>query len=154
MHSQRCTAGLWRQPWCLVRAPRGVYPASPETPRGSVFCTFLSNGKDFRDCGRPCEEHEVKLRDRTGAEHILMADAECRNTVFNATAQTGAEYAQHFIDLGVRHFRIEFVDESPKQVIQTLNYYQQLLAGEISGAQLWKTLRLQNQLGVTRGTLD
>lgn len=119
-----------------------------------VFCTFLSDGKDFRDCGRPCEQHDVKLRDRTGAEHILVADAECRNTVFNATAQTGAEYAQHLINLGVHYFRIEFVDESPKQVIQTLNYYQQLLAGEISGAQLWKTLRLQNQLGVTRGTLD
>ncbi|AFY37582.1 peptidase U32 [[Leptolyngbya] sp. PCC 7376] len=119
-----------------------------------VFCTFLSEGKDFRDCGRPCEKHEVKLRDRTGAEHVLVADAECRNTVFNGTAQTGAEYVQHFIDLGVRHFRLEFVDESPKQVLQTIDQYQKLLAGEISGAKLWKALKLQNQLGVTRGTLD
>jgi putative protease len=25
-----------------------------------VFCTFLSKGKDYRDCGRPCEKHRVR----------------------------------------------------------------------------------------------
>jgi putative protease len=35
-----------------------------------VFCAFLSKGKDYRDCGRPCETHRVKLRDRVGAEHL------------------------------------------------------------------------------------
>src|SRR5665213_975677 len=46
-----------------------------------VFCAFLSSGKDFRDCGRPCDVHDVRLRDRVGAEHPLKADAGCRNTV-------------------------------------------------------------------------
>ncbi|MCP5990273.1 hypothetical protein NL344_28025, partial [Klebsiella pneumoniae] len=31
-----------------------------------VFCAFLSDGHDFRDCGRPCEQQEVRLRDRVG----------------------------------------------------------------------------------------
>jgi U32 family peptidase len=117
-----------------------------------VFCAFMSEGTDYTNCGRPCEQHEVKLRDRTGKQHVLKADAGCRNTVFNATAQTGAEYASQLQDLGIRHFRVEFVDESPKQVIQTLDYYRQLLQGELSGSQLWRELKVQNQLGVTRGT--
>jgi U32 family peptidase len=118
-----------------------------------VFCAFLSEGKDFRDCGRPCDTHEVKLRDRAGAEHILQADAGCRNTVFNSTAQTGAEYIHSLIKAGSRHFRIEFLQESPSQVTQTLEQYQKLLAGQIKGIQLWQDLKLQRQLGVTRGSL-
>ena len=119
-----------------------------------VFCAFLSEGTDYTNCGRPCENHEVKLKDRAGMEHILQADAGCRNTVFNGTPQTGAEYTQHLIDLGVRHFRLEFVNESPQIVTKTIQRYQQLLQGKITGLQLWKELKLQNQLGVTRGSLN
>ena len=118
-----------------------------------VYCAFLSEGKDFHDCGRPCEEHTVSLRDRTGAEHPLKADAGCRNTLFNARAQTGAEFAQDLLGLGVRHFRIEFLNESPQEVGDALRGYDALLRGEISGTQLWHELKLVNQLGVTRGTL-
>lgn len=118
-----------------------------------VFCAFLSEGTDYTNCGRPCEEHSVKLRDRVGTEHILQADVGCRNTVFNGTAQTGAEYVHHLIDLGVRHLRIEFVNETPEKVTQTIHRYQQLLRGEMTGSQLWRELKLQNQLGVTRGPM-
>ncbi|NMG22301.1 U32 family peptidase [Brasilonema bromeliae] len=118
-----------------------------------VFCAFLSQGTDYTNCGRPCEKHEVKLRDRVGTEHILQADAGCRNTVFNGTAQTAAEYVQHFIELGVRNFRIEFLNETPETMTQTIHRYQQLLQGEMTGSQLWRELKLQNQLGVTRGSM-
>lgn len=118
-----------------------------------VFCAFLSQGKDFTDCGRPCEKHEVKLKDRVGSEHVLQADAGCRNTIFNGVAQTGAEYIQRLLDLEVRYFRIEFVNETPDQVTQTIWRYGQLLQGEITGSQLWRELKLQSQLGVTRGPM-
>ncbi len=118
-----------------------------------VFCAFLSEGTDYTNCGRPCETHEVSLRDRVGTEHLLKADVGCRNTVFNGTAQTGAEYVKPLLQLGVRHFRIEFVNETPAQVTHTIQRYQQLLQGKISGTQLWRELRLQNQLGVTRGAI-
>ncbi|MBD1915803.1 MULTISPECIES: U32 family peptidase [Cyanophyceae] len=119
-----------------------------------VFCAFLSEGKDFRDCGRPCESQQVKLRDRVGTEHLLLADAGCRNTVFNGVAQTGAEYAQRLMQAGAGHFRLEFLDESPEQVESAIAQYRQLLRGDISGSQLWRTLHLQSKLGVTRGPLD
>jgi putative protease len=48
-----------------------------------VFCAFLSSGTDYTNCGRPCDVHDVKLRDRVGAEHPVKADVGCRNTVFN-----------------------------------------------------------------------
>jgi U32 family peptidase len=118
-----------------------------------VFCAFLSTGTDFRNCGRPCDVHDVKLRDRVGAEHPVKADVGCRNTVFHALAQTGAEYVSRMMELGVRHFRVEFLNETPAQVTQTISKYRQLLRGEITGAQLWRELRLMNQLGVTRGQI-
>ncbi len=95
----------------------------------------------------------VKLRDRVGAEHPVKADVGCRNTVFNALAQTGAEYVSRMIELGVQHFRVEFLNETPEQVTQTIAQYRRLLRGEITGTQLWRELKLFNQLGVTRGQI-
>ncbi len=118
-----------------------------------VFCAFLSTGKDFTDCGRPCEKHEVTLRDRSGVSHILQADAGCRNTLFNGTAQTGAEHIQKLQKKGVKYLRLEFLNESPSLVAQTITAYQQLLEGTISGSQVWQSLQLHNRLGVTRGNL-
>jgi putative protease len=118
-----------------------------------VFCAFLSSGKDYRDCGRPCDRHDVRLRDRVGAEHPLKADAGCRNTVFNSQAQTGAEFVERLLVLGAKNFRVEFLNESPEEIVRTISKYRQLLRGEISGAQLWRELKLFNQLGVTRGQM-
>ncbi|MGK7889825.1 MAG: DUF3656 domain-containing protein [Leptolyngbyaceae cyanobacterium] len=119
-----------------------------------VFCAFLSDGTDFTNCGRPCETYEVKLRDRTGAEHRLHADAGCRNTVYNSRAQTGVESLHRLVQAGLQQIRIEFLDESPDQVTQTLSRYQQVLTGKMTGTDLWRQLKLHNQLGVTRGQLE
>ncbi len=119
-----------------------------------VYCAFLSEGTDYTNCGRPCDKHDVRLRDRVGVEHPLKADIGCRNTVFHALAQTGAEYVSRMLALGLRHFRVEFVNETPEQVAQIIAKYRQLLRGEIAGAQLWRELKLVNQLGVTRGQME
>ena len=118
-----------------------------------VFCAFLSKGKDYRDCGRPCDTREVRLRDRVGAVHTLKADAGCRNTLYNSRAQTGAEFAGQLAALGVPAFRIEFLHESVDEVVRTLASYRKLLRGEINGPDLWRELKATNQLGVTRGTM-
>jgi putative protease len=119
-----------------------------------VFCAFLSQGTDYTNCGRPCDQHVVKLRDRTGAEHPLKADSGCRNTVFNARAQTGAESLGRFLEFGARVFRIEFVDETAEQVATVIGRYRALLRGEITGQALWQELKLSSQLGVTRGQFE
>ena len=119
-----------------------------------VFCAFLTNGKDYHDCGRPCDRVDLRLRDRVGAELPVKAEAGCRNTVFNNRAQTGAEYVGRMLALGARAFRVEFLTESPDEVQRTLLAYQRLVRGEATGAELWQEFRLINQLGVTRGQME
>ncbi|GAB6991374.1 DUF3656 domain-containing U32 family peptidase [Paenibacillus pini] len=118
-----------------------------------VYCTFLSEGTDFTNCGRPCEDHSVSLQDRIGMSHPVRVDEGCRNTVYNAIEQSGAEYLTHFMELGVANYRIEFLEETEEQVHEVINLYKRALRGEISGTQVWKSLKATNQLGVTRGQL-
>jgi putative protease len=118
-----------------------------------VFAAMLSNGKDWRDCGRPCDSHRVELRDRVGAEFPLMADTGCRNTVFNSIPQSAAEYVPQMLALGVRHFRVEFLRENPQQIHELLDHYHRVLSGDDTGRVVFRQLNVLNQLGVTRGTL-
>jgi putative protease len=116
-----------------------------------VFCAVLSEGTDYTNCGRPCEKHDVRLRDRVGAEHPLKADACCRNTLYNALAQTGAEWVGRLMDAGARRFRIDLLNEKAGVAGETVDNYHRLIRGELSGAALWRRMRWASQLGVTRG---
>lgn len=118
-----------------------------------LFCSVLSSGHDHTDCGRPCERHSVTLRDRSGVEHPLRADLGCRNTLFNGRAQTAAEALPSLHSAGVRHLRLELLDESGSEAQQRVRTYQECLAGTLSGRELWQREQLLSQLGVTRGTL-
>jgi putative protease len=120
-----------------------------------AFAAFLSEGKSFLDCGRPCEKHSVKLRDRVGMEHPLKADVGCRNTLFNAVPQTGAKFFGELMETGLRSFRVELLEESAEETGRVLEMYQGLLSGKRDGAMLWRELKAQSQLGVvTSGTLE
>jgi putative protease len=120
-----------------------------------VFCAMLSPGTNKTNCGRPCDRHEVRLRDRLGLEHPLHADVGCRNTLFNATPQSGAEIVAPLLKLGVRHFRIELLrDDEPEQMWRTADLYRDLLAGKVSGRSVWTALKAANRVGVTRGTFE
>ncbi len=118
-----------------------------------VYCTFLSDGTDFTNCGRPCESHRVALQDRIGMLHPVRVDIGCRNTVYNAIEQSGAEYLPNFMQLGVRSYRVEFLEEDADKVQEVLQLYREALEGKRTGTSVWKTLKATNQLGVTRGQL-
>ncbi|QQL45800.1 U32 family peptidase [Sulfuriroseicoccus oceanibius] len=118
-----------------------------------AFCTFLSEGTSYKDCGRPCEKHVVQLRDRVGQLHTLQADVGCRNTLFNGRAQTGARYFNQFHRLGLRNYRIELLTESQVEAADTIAAYQALLERSANGESLWQDLGATEQLGVTEGTL-
>lgn len=118
-----------------------------------VVAHLLSEGKDWKTCGRPCEEHAVALRDRTGDEHPVVVDVGCRNTVFNARAQTAAAHVPGFLDRGVRAFRVEFVRESREEARVVLSAYRELLAGRLSPADAVRRAGGVERFGVTSGTL-
>ncbi|CAN5487642.1 DUF3656 domain-containing protein [soil metagenome] len=128
-----------------------------------VFAHTLSQGKDYRDCGRPCDRHQVDLRQRDhgpagGVAHPLIPDVGCRNTLFNATAQTAAEYIPRMRELGIRHFRVELLRErggaGENGVSPLLDRYAAVIAGKSDARTTMRSLRVLNQLGVTRGTLE
>ncbi len=118
-----------------------------------VYCTFLSEGTDYTNCGRPCEEHRASLQDRIGMSHPVRVDEGCRNTVYNAIEQSGAEYLSEFKELGVPSYRVEFLEENAEKVLEVLSLYRSALDGRIGGSEVWRKLKATNQLGVTRGQL-
>ena len=119
-----------------------------------VFAHTLSSGKDYRDCGRPCERHRVDLKDRVGQAHPLVPDVGCRNTLFNAVAQSAAEYVPRMKEMGLAHYRVELLREDVAQATALLDRYARVLAGMEDAKTTWRQLRVLSQLGVTRGTLD
>lgn len=123
-----------------------------------AFARYLSAGNSYRDCGRPCEEHRLHLRDQGGADHLVLADIGCRNTVFNAQAQSAAPYLHELRESGVSRFRIELVDEPGDQVAAIVDGYLALAEGKVDHRQLWKQLRQvpdanRNAQGVGPGSL-
>ena len=119
-----------------------------------VFCAVLSPGTNKTNCGRPCDDHSVQLRDRVGMEHPLHADIGCRNTLFNAVPQSSAEIASTLISKQVSNFRVELLDDSSIHARKVIRTYQDLIAGDANGRDVWRRLNAANQVGVTRGTLE
>ena len=89
----------------------------------------------------------------SGMDHPVEADVGCRNTLFNAQAQTGASFFDDLHKIGLRHYRVELLEENRDEARDTIRQYQQLLRGECDGHTLWRDLRAKSQLGVTCGTL-
>ncbi|MFT3992110.1 MAG: U32 family peptidase [Luteolibacter sp.] len=119
-----------------------------------VFCTFLSKGTSYKDCGRPCETHVVHLRDRVGQLHRLQADVGCRNTLFNGKAQTGARFFEPLRATGLSRFRIELLDENAGTAGKTIRAYQNLIHQRTDVFSLLDEVQALEKLGVTEGTLS
>lgn len=119
-----------------------------------VFCAVLSPGTNKTNCGRPCDTHVVHLRDRIGVEHRLTADVGCRNTLFNAQPQSGAQSFEKLHEAGIRHYRLEFLDETPEELTSAVAAYQNLFARRLSADDVWTSLKAMNRVGITTGTLE
>lgn len=125
-----------------------------------VFAAFLSQGKSWKDCGKPCEKHKVEVRDHKGARHFLRADQECRNTLFNGTPQSSAKFFDQraegvldVMDLGVRNFRIELLDEDRETIRSKVLAYHDLISGKISANELFQKIGVLEKYGVAEGQL-
>jgi len=114
-----------------------------------VYAHLLSEGRDYQTCGRPCEKHRLALRDYAGHEHPVVVDVACRNTVFNALAQSAAPLVPELLELGVRRFRVELVWERAEEVTRTLAAYRKLLRGELRPAAVLEAASVHERYGVT-----
>jgi putative protease len=118
-----------------------------------VYSHLLSNGHDFRDCGRPCEKHLIQLRDGLGLQHPVIVDVGCRNTVFNARAQSAASCFPTLLGLGVRRYRVELVRENAAETRQVLSAYSDLLRGTRTPKSVIQEVGALEKYGVSAGTL-
>lgn len=116
-----------------------------------LYAHLLSEGRDFRTCGRPCEERRIDVRDHLGKEHPVIVDAGCRNTVFNAEPQSAAALVPGLLAKGVRRFRVDFVRETKAEARRVLAAYRDLLDGRVDAHEVARRLRVRDQFGVGQG---
>lgn len=116
-----------------------------------VFAAFLSDGADFRTCGRPCDRHRIALRDRVGQEHPVIADVGCRNTVFGARPQSALPFLRRLRALGVERFRIELVSESAPEIGRILALHREVWNGTRDVATALRELKAEGRYGVSTG---
>ena len=118
-----------------------------------VFAAVLSQGSSFRDCGKPCEKHRVQLTDEFGNHHQLKADPECRNTMFNAVAQSAATHYAGWNSLGLGAVRYEALFERGEELIGKTASYQSLLSGKKSASEIMAGLKLSETYGLGGGPM-
>jgi putative protease len=116
-----------------------------------VYAHTLSEGKDYRTCGRPCERHQLALVDPVGLAHPVVTDVGCRNTVFEARAQSAAALVPRLVAAGVQRLRVELVRESEAQTRVVLDAYGALLAGRATPREVVRAVGAHEQFGVVRG---
>jgi putative protease len=117
-----------------------------------VFCRFLSSGTDYTNCGHPCETHNITLRDERGLEHPVLADVGCRNTVFEARAQSGARFLESWRAAGIRRFRLEFVHEDGAAVQGVIRAFRRFFEGKLNAAGLEHEWAKYARSGTTQGS--
>ncbi len=115
-----------------------------------VYAHLLSRGRDYRSCGRPCETHEVSLRDRVGKTHPVIVDAGCRNTVFNDAPQSAAALVPKLLASGVSRFRIDLVRETKDETTRLLHAYGALVRGELQPERALQLVGTEGRVGVTK----
>ena len=116
-----------------------------------VYAHLLSEGRDYRSCGRPCDSQRVDVRDHLGKVHPVIVDAGCRNTVFNADAQSAALLVPSLLQRGVRRFRVDFVREDETEARRILSTYRALLDGRVEPRDVARKLQAREQFGVGEG---
>jgi len=118
-----------------------------------VIAALLSEGRDHRTCGRPCDRHQVSLRDRAGVDHPVEADVGCRNTVFHARPQSAVQLLPQLVAAGVGRFRIELVREKAADVTRLVTAYRRAIETPARAHDVWAELRTDGGYGVVKGSL-
>ena len=108
---------------------------------------------------------DVKAAERGPATELIHAAhadqsavAPLTTPIYETTTfvfDSAAEVVAPLLKLGVRRFRIELLhDEPPERLCRTVDLYRDLIAGSVSGGEVWTELKAANRVGVTRGTLE
>ncbi len=116
-----------------------------------VFASFLSDGSSIKDCGMPCLHNNVEIVDKKHVAHPVLADQECRNTMFNGTPQSAASLIPQLQKIGVHHYRIEALSEDAATLRKKIIAYLDVLEGKRSAKALYKELGIIEKYGISEG---
>jgi U32 family peptidase len=114
----------------------------------------LSQGAAGGACRRPCDAARLALKDRVSAVHPLVFDARCGCTIFSGHVQSAVESLAEMRGAGLRHFRVELLDETPAAVHALLDLYSRVLAGQTPPEDAALQLADLSPGGLRRGTWD
>ncbi|MEY4616751.1 MAG: hypothetical protein RJB66_1711 [Pseudomonadota bacterium] len=116
-----------------------------------VFAGFLSEGTSYKDCGKPCEKHEVRMKDQFQNWHQIKADQECRNTMFNSRAISAGRFVDGWSELGLGFVRYEALKERGEELILKLVAHIDLLQKKASFQDLVEQLGATESYGLSEG---
>ncbi len=118
-----------------------------------VFASMLSKGPRYPECKVPCMVYQLEVEDHKGEKHFLQSDAECRNTLYLGKPQSMVKLTPELLQLGVRRFRIEVLQESAQDVQKKVATYSALLEGHLDAEQAFLRLDVVEKYGITEGQL-
>ena len=116
-----------------------------------VFASFLSDGSSIKDCGMPCVNNNVGIVDNKKINHPVLADQECRNTMFNGVPQSAGSMIPKLLSLGVKNYRIEALTEDADVLREKVLAYIDVLSGVSDAKALYKNLGIIEKYGISEG---
>lgn len=118
-----------------------------------VFAAFLSQGSSYRDCGKPCEQHHIQLKDQFQNWHQIKADQECRNTMYNARAQSAARFFHSWKEIGLGAVRFEALKERGDELILKIQSHLQFIQNQIDVETLIHRIGAFESYGLSEGAI-
>ncbi len=116
-----------------------------------VFASFLSDGSSIKDCGMVCVHNDVGIVDAKKINHPVLADQECRNTMFNGVPQSAGSMIPKLLALGVNQFRLEALTEDAAVLREKVLAYMNVLSGISDAKTLYKQLGIIEKYGISEG---
>lgn len=92
----------------------------------------------------PCRHVPLRLRDRVGEEHVVLADAAGRNTVFASRERSFARAVPRLLRAGARWFRVELVDETGEETHRVIEDAARAIQPPAPGGGLQTECRMTN----------
>lgn len=118
-----------------------------------LYAAHLTKAERFPFCKQICSKHHIDIIDHKGARHSLVPDAECRNTLYLERPQSALNLVPDFMELGVRRFRLEMLEESPSEVADKARLYTEALRGRLSLKTAARLIGAEERYGVSQGQL-
>ncbi len=103
-------------------------------------------------CDKLCKKGVYTLSDRKGVEFLVKSDCiDCRSTIFNSNVLFAPEFSDQISKTGIDHIRLNFVDETEKDIHDICSLYRSLLGHDKITPDMEKLIERIKASGFTKG---